>query len=198
MHTASHGSHRIAANRLATASPLVSRTRRATGSPCRSRRANRCARPTITAVSNRSLRLRVRFGSSIACSFSVSTRFNRRSNILRRAGVVAGPRRLLHRCAGQIASIQFGQVLHAILHMVQHLQRRAQRIGRLVGRAILAVQIEHMPSDRHRRITAIILQLIPVGIAQLGGVAPERNQQIQRMTRASLRSPPGWPADAEH
>ena len=83
----------------------------------------------------------------------------------------------------QIAAVQRGEVLRAVLQMVQHLQRRAQRVRGHVGRAILAVQIEHVPSDRHRRVAAVVIQLVPVRIAQLGRVAPERDQQIERMAR---------------
>ena len=50
-------------------------------------------------------------------------------------------------------------------------------------RAALAMHVEHEAADRHRRIAAIVDQFVPVGVALLGDVLPERGQQILRMAR---------------
>ena len=45
------------------------------------------------------------------------------------------------------------------------------------------MHIEHETSDRHRRIGAVAHEIVPVAVAQLGGVEPERLEQILRMLR---------------
>ena len=50
----------------------------------------------------------------------------------------------------------------AILQMIDDLQRRAERVVGWPGRAALAMDIEHEAADRHRRIGAIVDQVVPV------------------------------------
>ena len=46
-----------------------------------------------------------------------------------------------------------------------------------------ASEAEHEAAHRHRRIAAIVDHLVPVLVAQLGDVHPERGEQIERMAR---------------
>ena len=57
----------------------------------------------------------------------------------------------------------------------------ASEAGQVAAR--LAVHVEHEAADRHGRIRAIVDQLVPVGVAKLGDVLPERVQQILRVPR---------------
>ncbi len=45
------------------------------------------------------------------------------------------------------------------------------------------MDVEHEASDRHRRITAVMDELVPVRVAKLGDVHLERGQEIERVTR---------------
>ena len=51
--------------------------------------------------------------------------------------------------------------------------------------AALAMHVEHEAADRHRRIAAIVDQLVPVRVAVLGDVLAERLEQILRVLRAT-------------
>ncbi len=65
--------------------------------------------------------------------------------------------------------------------MIDDLERGAQGV---IGRpAILAfaMHIQHETPHRHGGIAAIIDQLVPIAIAQLGDVAAESFQKIQRV-----------------
>ena len=45
------------------------------------------------------------------------------------------------------------------------------------------MDVEHEAADRHRRIAAIVDDFVPVLVAQLGHVHPERDQHVERMAR---------------
>ncbi len=45
------------------------------------------------------------------------------------------------------------------------------------------MDVEHEAADRHRRIAAIMNDLVPILVAQLGHVHAERDQHVERMTR---------------
>ncbi len=91
-----------------------------------------------------------------------------------------------------VAAVQVAQVLGAILQMVEHLQRGAERVGGPPGGAVLAMQIEHVASDRGRGIAAIIHQLGPVRVAVLR--ASWRNATSN--SRAWMSSTPERPRDS--
>ena len=140
---------------------------------------------------------RVSRGRSTAARFSASTRSSRLSNTARSSGRGRRARAsCLDRHARQIAAVQRGQVLRAVLQMVQHLQRRAQRIRRHVGRAILAVQIEHMAPDRHRRIAAVIVAARPSPHSAAWSRRGGTRSADRANGAASRRFRPGWRADA--
>ena len=88
-----------------------------------------------------------------------------------------------------IDAVEIAIVRDAILQMIVDLQRGADRVRRGPGRAALAVHVEHIASDRHRRISAIVDQIVPIRIAMLAGVQFERPEQIERVLRrqAALR-----------
>ncbi len=54
------------------------------------------------------------------------------------------------------------------------------------GRAALAMHVEHEAADRHRRIAAIVDQVVPIAVAELGDVEPERGEQILGVARRQL------------
>ena len=74
----------------------------------------------------------------------------------------------------EIDAVEAAVILAAILQVVDDLQRRAQRVGGRPGRAVFAVHVEHEAADRHGRVAAIVHELVPVGVAQLGDVAAGR------------------------
>ena len=45
------------------------------------------------------------------------------------------------------------------------------------------MDVEHEPSDRHRRVAAIMNHLVPVLVAKLGHVHPERDQDVEGVAR---------------
>ena len=45
------------------------------------------------------------------------------------------------------------------------------------------MDVEHETADRHGRIAAIMDDVVPVLVAQLGDVHPERDQHVERMAR---------------
>ena len=45
------------------------------------------------------------------------------------------------------------------------------------------MHVEHEAPDRHRRIAAIVNDVVPVLVAQLGDVHPERDQHVERVAR---------------
>ena len=87
------------------------------------------------------------------------------------------------RIARKIDAIEVAIVLAAVLKMIVDLQARAEHIRGRPGRRALAMDVEHEPPDRHRRIPAIVDHLVPVLIPQLGHIHPERGQDIERMAR---------------
>ena len=100
------------------------------------------------------------------------------------------------RILGNIDPVQVAVILGAILQMIDDLQRGAQRIIGGPGVPAFAMHIQHEAAHRHRRIAAIIDQIVPIAIAQLGDVAAEGFQQIQRMLIASAHAPPAPRASA--
>ena len=45
------------------------------------------------------------------------------------------------------------------------------------------MDVEHETPDRHRRIAAIMNEIVPILVAQLGHVHAERGEQILRVAR---------------
>ena len=45
------------------------------------------------------------------------------------------------------------------------------------------MDVEHEAADRHRRVAAIVDHVVPVLVAQLGDVHPERDQHVERVAR---------------
>ena len=84
----------------------------------------------------------------------------------------------------QIDAVEIAVVGGAVLHMIDDLQRRAERVVGWPGRAILAVHVEHEPADRHRRVAAVVHQVVEVAVAQLGDVHAKRIEQVLRVLRA--------------
>ena len=87
------------------------------------------------------------------------------------------------RIARQVDAVEIAKILAAILQMVVDLQAGAQRVGCRPGRRALAVHVEHEAADRHRRVAAIVNDVVPVLVAQLGHVHPERDQHVERVAR---------------
>ncbi len=179
---------RSAPNMLAATSPRVSFTRVAIGSPRRRRAARRCDRPTITAVSSRSRRSRVPARQCPGGAVEVVATIQQGAEHLAHAGGFGGAVQIgdagaetLHQILGKVAAVERIEVLSAVLQMVQHLQHGAERVGSRPGVAGFAVQIKHVAPDRHCRIAAVVEQFVPVGVAQLGGVAAEGDQQLAGM-----------------
>ncbi len=77
-----------------------------------------------------------------------------------------------------IDAIEVAIVFAAVLQMIDDLQSRAQRVVGGPGRVLLAMHVEHEAADRHGRVAAIVHQLVPVAVAQLGDVEAEGGQQI--------------------
>src|SRR5262249_46746909 len=50
-------------------------------------------------------------------------------------------------------------------------------------RGALAMDVQDKAADRHRRIAAIVDELVPSLVAEFGHIHPERRQQVQRMAR---------------
>jgi len=88
------------------------------------------------------------------------------------------------RVLGQIDPVEVAVVLAAVLQVIDDLQRGAERVIRRPDPAgILAVNVADEAPDGHRRIAAIVDEIVPVPIAQLGHVALERRNQVARMLR---------------
>ena len=102
---------------------------------------------------------------------------------------LAAPSSLRRRARGRerierdIDAIEIAEILAAILQVIDDLQRGAQRIVRRPGGAALAMHIEHEAADRHRRIAAVVDEVVPVPVAQLGHVHAERGEQVLRVAR---------------
>ena len=66
----------------------------------------------------------------------------------------------------------------------------------LAGHSVgwFAMHVEHEATDRRRRIAAIVHEVGPIGVAQLGDVAAERFQQVERMPVRQATGPQDWPA----
>src|SRR5256885_1116965 len=80
-----------------------------------------------------------------------------------------------------IDTIEFAVVLGAVLQMVDHLQRGAERVIGGPNGLRLAVQVEHETADRRRRISAIVHELVPIGVTSLRDVAAEGLKKVERM-----------------
>ena len=92
----------------------------------------------------------------------------------------------LERIERDIDPVERPVILHAILQVIDDLQHRADIVGRGPGRAALAMHVEHEAADRHRRIAAIVDQLVPVRVAVLGDVLAERLEQVLRVLRRQV------------
>ena len=82
-----------------------------------------------------------------------------------------------------IDAVEIAVVRRAVLNVVDDLQRRADGVGRGPSAAALAVHVEHETPDRHRGVGAVAHEVVPVAVAQLGGVEPKGLEQILRMLR---------------
>ena len=82
-----------------------------------------------------------------------------------------------------IDPIEVAVIGRTVLHMIDDLQRRAQGVVRRPRGAALAMHIEHEAPDRHRRVAAIVDQVVPVAVAQLGRVHAERGKQVLGVAR---------------
>src|SRR3954451_23068403 len=87
------------------------------------------------------------------------------------------------RVARNVNAVKLAKILAAILQVVVDLQRRAHRIRGRPHSCALAMDVEHEPSDWHRRVRAVMNELVPVLVAKLCHVHPERDQQAPRMAR---------------
>jgi hypothetical protein len=76
------------------------------------------------------------------------------------------------------------EILGAILRVVDDLKRRTQCVRCWPSGVILAMHIQHIAPDRHRRIAAIFEQRRPIGIAIDRAIALERDEQVERVLRA--------------
>ena len=70
--------------------------------------------------------------------------------------------------------------------MVDDLQHRRDLVRRGPGGAALAVHIEHVAADRHRRVPAIVDEIVPVLVAELGDVLAERAQEVLGVLRRQI------------
>ena len=84
----------------------------------------------------------------------------------------------LHRIERDVDAVERAIVFSAVLQMIDDLQRRAQRVGGGPGAAVLAVDVENEAPDRHGRIGAVTDQVVPIAIAQFGGVGAECGEQV--------------------
>ncbi len=106
------------------------------------------------------------------------------SELRRRLGLVEhvdGQALLLQEVEGDVDAADLAVVLGAVLHMVDHLERGAQRVVGRPGGAALAMHVQHEAADRHRRIAAIVHQLVPIRGARFGDVAAEGFEKIERV-----------------
>ena len=65
------------------------------------------------------------------------------------------------RITRKIDAVEISEVLAAVLKVIVDLQAGAQRVRRHPGRRAFAVNVEHEPADRHRRIPAVINHFVP-------------------------------------
>ena len=68
--------------------------------------------------------------------------------------------------------------------MVEHLQRATERIRALDVGIFFAMDIHHHPSDGSGGAHAVVHQIVPVAVAQLGRVLDEGGQEIAAIRRA--------------
>ena len=101
----------------------------------------------------------------------------------RRAKLLDAGARRRKRIERDIDAVEVAEVLAAVLQVIDDLQCGAERIVRRPGGAALAMHIEHEAADRHRRVAAIMNEIVPVRVAQLGHVHAERGEQILRVAR---------------
>src|SRR5437870_5728352 len=76
-----------------------------------------------------------------------------------------------------------GVIGSTILQVVEHLQGGAQRVGSRPGGPAFAVQIEQLAADRRCRVAAILHQIVPVAVAQLGCIEAKRPEHVMAMLR---------------
>ena len=72
----------------------------------------------------------------------------------------------LHRVLRDVDAVEVAIVFAAVLDVIDDLQRRAQGVRRGPGGLALAVHVEHEAADRHRRVGAIVNELVPVRVAE--------------------------------
>src|SRR5665647_580385 len=80
-----------------------------------------------------------------------------------------------------IDTVQIAVVGGAVLQVVDNLQRRADGVGREPSAMALAMHVEHETSDRHRGVGAVPHEIVPVAVAQFGGVETKRLEEILRV-----------------
>src|SRR5215471_9927663 len=81
-----------------------------------------------------------------------------------------------------IDAIKVAVVRLAILQMIDDLQRCAQRIVGRPGAAAFAGDVEHIAPNRHRRVGAVLDELLPIGVTQFGRVHAEGAKQVLRVS----------------
>ena len=91
-----------------------------------------------------------------------------------------------HRVLGKIDAVDLAVILAAILEVVDHLERRAKRIVGGPGRAVLAVHVQHVAADRHRRERAVMHEIRPVAGARLAGIEPESVEELLSVDRRKV------------
>jgi hypothetical protein len=107
----------------------------------------------------------------------------RRGGALKPQILDAGPV-LLQGLPRQVDPIDIAKILAAILQVVDHLEGGADRVRGGPGAArILAVDVEDEAADRHRRVAAVMREFVPVLVARLVRVHPERVEEFQRVAR---------------
>src|SRR5262249_14052959 len=87
----------------------------------------------------------------------------------------------------QVDAVELAIILGAVLKVIDRLQGRTKRVGISPGRSVLAMHIEDETPHRHRRVAAIVHELIPIRVAAPGHVLPEGGEEVERMGRCKAR-----------
>ena len=85
-----------------------------------------------------------------------------------------------------VDTVEIAIVLPAILQMIDDLQGGAQRVIGRPAVAAFAVDVADEATDRHGGERAVSDQIVPIAIAQLCDVEPERSEQILRVLRRKI------------
>ena len=156
-----------------------------------SMRVRRCASVWMTEISSASRVSSTRLGSTSPCCSRASVRSREPARQRRSSGDALGA------ASASTSMPHGGERVERNIDAVEIaiIRRRSpakwlmicsaaqMRVGGGPGAAALAVHVEHETADRHRRIGAVAHEIVPVAVAQLGGVEAERLEQILRMLR---------------